>query len=238
MTALRVAVVGAGGRMGSLTCAAVEADPDLELVARVGRGDSLDAAVDAGAQVAVEFSTPDSVRGNVEMLLEQGVHVVVGASGLSADDLAALEAHTDAAHCLVVPNFAVGAVLLMRFAAQAAGHLDDVEIIELHHKQKADAPSGTAVRTARMISEAREHQPSIPGPVTSARGQVVEGVIVHSVRLPGVVASQEVIFGAQGQTLTLRHDTFDRSAFVPGILLAIRRVSDLAGLTVGLDALL
>lgn len=233
---LRVAVLGAAGRMGAVTCAAVEADPDLELVARIGRGDDLAAA--EGADVAVEFSTPSTVLANTAWLLDRGIHAVVGATGLSADDLAELEGRTGAAHCLVAPNFAIGAVLLMRFAEQAAAHLPEAEIIELHHEGKADAPSGTALRTAQRIAAARGAAPPVPGPDVPARGQVIDGVTVHSVRLPGLVASQEVVFGAQGQTLTLRHDSIDRSSFMPGVLLAVKRIGDLPGLTVGLEALL
>lgn len=235
----RVAVVGAHGRMGAVTCDAVEAAPDLELVARVDSGDALDGVLDAGADVAVEFTTPDSVRHNTAWLLERGVHVVVGASGLSDDDLAQLEAKTGPANCLVAPNFAIGAVLLMQLAAKAAAVLPDVEITELHHPGKADAPSGTARRTARVIAEAREDHPSPPGPAGEpSRGREVDGVPVHAVRLPGVVASQEVVFGGQGQTLSLRHDAIDRTSFMPGVLLAVRRIDGLPGLTVGIDSLL
>ncbi len=238
---LRVAVVGAAGRMGATTCAAVEVDPDLELVVRVGRADRLEAVTEASAQVAVEFSTPASVRENAAWMLDHGVHTVVGATGLSAGDLADLQRRTGEANCLVAPNFAIGAVLLMRLAAEVARHLPAVEITELHHDRKLDAPSGTALRTAALIAAARRdtglsHNP--PAPDAPARGQLVDGVPVHSVRLPGLVASQEVVFGAQGQTLTLRHDSLDRTSFIPGILLAIKRVPDLPGLTVGLDALL
>lgn len=235
----RVAVLGAHGRMGSVTSETVTDAEDLELVARVGSGDPLDAVLDAGADVAVEFTTPDSVRHNTAWLLERGVHVVVGASGLSDDDLAELESKTGPANCLVAPNFAIGAVLLMQLAERVAAVLPDVEITELHHPGKADAPSGTARRTARLISEARGRRPQPPGPSGEpSRGREVDGVPVHAVRLPGVIASQEVVFGAQGQTLTLRHDSIDRTSFMPGVLLAIRRIDSTPGLTVGLDALL
>jgi 4-hydroxy-tetrahydrodipicolinate reductase len=235
----RVAVLGAHGRMGSATSETVADAEDLELVARVGSGDALDAVLDAGADVAVEFTTPDSVKHNTAWLLERGVHVVVGASGLSDEDLAELEAKTGPANCLVAPNFAIGAVLLMQLAARAAAVLPDVEITEAHHPGKADAPSGTARRTARLISEARPQQPRPPGPNGEpSRGREVDGVPVHAVRLPGVVASQEVVFGTQGQTLSLRHDSLDRTSFMPGVLLAIRRIGSTPGLTVGLDPLL
>jgi len=236
---LRVAVIGAGGRMGSAVCTAIAADPDCELVAQVRSGDGLDAVLDAGADVAVEFTLPGSVKANTSWLLERGVHTVVGATGLGDDDLADLRAATGPANCFVAPNFAIGAVLLMRFAAQAAAHLDHAEIVELHHDRKADAPSGTALRTARMIAAARATTPPVPGPDGHpARGDVIEGVCVHSVRLPGLVASQEVVFGGPGQTLTIRHDSIDRSSFMPGVLLAVKRVGSLPGLTVGLESLL
>jgi 4-hydroxy-tetrahydrodipicolinate reductase len=236
---VRVAVVGAGGRMGSATCAAVEADPELELVSRIGSHDRLDAVLDAGADVAVEFTTPASVKRNTAWLLERGVHTVVGATGLADTDLEELEGKTGPANLFVAPNFAIGAVLLMRFAREAARYLPDVEIVELHHDRKVDAPSGTALRTARIIAESRGHAPRVAGPEGHpARGDVVDGVPVHSVRLPGLVAHQEVIFGGQGQTLSLRHDSVDRSSFMPGVLLAVKRVATRPGLTVGLEALL
>ncbi|HSK97233.1 MAG TPA: 4-hydroxy-tetrahydrodipicolinate reductase [Euzebyales bacterium] len=258
MSGLRVAVVGAYGRMGSTTCAAVEQDGDLDLVARVGAGDPLEAVVEARADVAVEFTTPATVRDNAQWLLEHGVHTVVGASGLSDDDLAALRRATGAAdfaepgstehavdrlrrtaNCLVVPNFAIGAVLMMRAAEQIAVHLPDVEIIEAHHRGKVDAPSGTALATAARIAAARARRADVPGPAGHpARGLVSDDVPVHSMRLPGVVASQSVVFGGTGQTLTIRHDSIDRSSFMPGVLLAVKAVADRPGLTVGLDALL
>lgn len=235
---LRVAVIGSKGRMGSTVCQAVADDPATELVAGVESGDRLDKVLDAGADVAVEFTVPDSVKGNTRWLLEHGVHTVVGATGLSEDDLAELEALTGPANLFVAPNFAIGAVLMMRFAEQAARHLPHVEVTELHHERKVDAPSGTALRTARLISAARGETPQVPGPAQPARGHVVDGVPIHSVRLPGIVASQEVIFGGPGQTLTIRHDSSDRSSFMPGVLLAVKRVASLPGMTVGLEALL
>jgi len=225
--------------MGAVACAAVEGDPRMELVARIGREDPIEGAAAAGAEVAVELSVPAAVLANTAALLDAGVHAVVGASGLAEQDLADLERRTGRSNCVIVPNFSVGAVLLMRLAAEAARHLPDVEITELHHERKLDAPSGTALATARRIAASRAVTPVVPGPPGApSRGLVVEGIPIHSVRLPGLVASQEVVFGGPGQTLTLRHDTVDRSAFVPGILLAIRRVGELPGLTVGLDALL
>ena len=236
---VRVAVIGAAGRMGSVTCEAVRADPDCELVAEVESGDGLELVLDAGADVAVEFTTPASVKANTAWLLERGVHVVVGATGLTADDLAELEAKTGPAHCVVAPNFAIGAVLMMQFAAQAARHLPHCEITELHHPGKVDAPSGTALRTAELIAGERADQPDVPGPVEEpARGRAVAGIPVHSVRLPGLVAHQHVLFGGQGQTLEIRHDSSDRTSFMPGVLLAVKRVAELPGLTVGLEHLL
>ena len=228
--------------MGATVCAAVEADPELELVARVGSTDGLDLALDAGADVAVEFTLPTSVKTNTAWLLEHGVHTVVGATGLSDADLEELAALTGPANCFVAPNFAVGAVLMMQMAERCARHFDLADIVELHHERKVDAPSGTALRTARMIAAARAKNgisAPMPGPAGHpARGVAVDGVPVHSVRLPGIVASHEVIFGGPGQTLRLRHDSIDRSSFMPGVLLAIKRVASLPGLTVGLEALL
>jgi 4-hydroxy-tetrahydrodipicolinate reductase len=187
----------------------------------------------------VEFTTPATVKGNAAWLLGRGVHVVIGATGLDDDDLADLEALTGPANCFVAPNFAIGAVLLMQAAAEIARHLPHVEITELHHDGKVDAPSGTALRTARLIAEARDGAVDVPGPKGHpARGDVVDGVPVHSVRLPGLVASQEVVFGGVGQTLTIRHDSIDRTSFMPGVLLAVKKVPTLPGLTVGLEEIL
>jgi len=225
--------------MGAAVCAAVQDDPGTELVAQVHSGDSLDVVLDAGADVAVEFTLPDSVKRNTAWLLSRGVHTVVGATGLSSDDVDELSTMTGPANLFIAPNFAIGAVLLMRFAEQGARYLPHVEITELHHDRKVDAPSGTALRTARLIAEARKADANVPGPDGSpARGQLVEGVPVHSVRLPGLVASQEVVFGATGQTLTLRHDSLDRSSFMPGVLMAIKAISARPGVTVGLEQLL
>lgn len=241
---MKVAVIGASGRMGSEVCRSVEADPQLELVARVDANDALEDIVRRGAQVAVEFTTPASVRANVDFCLEQGVHVVVGATGLTAADLADLEQTATAAgvNVFVAPNFAIGAVLMMRFAAAAAPHFDSAEIIERHHEKKLDAPSGTALRTAEMMNAARrrdwvspsEEKESLDG----ARGGRADGLRVHSVRMPGSVAHQEVILGSSGETLTIRHDSLDRGSFMPGVLLAVKRVRDLPPLTVGLEHLL
>jgi 4-hydroxy-tetrahydrodipicolinate reductase len=252
---IRVAVLGAGGRMGGEVCRAVEAADDLAFVAAVdpehagaGRGDvqitsSLDAVSEANSDVAVDFTHPTSVAANVRWCLEHGVHAVVGTTGMPQAELDELRVLADAsgANCIVAPNFALGAVLMMRFAAEAARYFDAAEVIELHHDGKADAPSGTALSTARAIGDAREAAWSPPdaiGDHAVARGADVDGVHVHAVRLPGLVAHQEVIFGAPGQVLSIRHDALDRAAFMPGVLLAIRAVSDRPGLTVGLGALL
>ena len=244
---MRVAVVGAAGRMGSQACLAVEAAEDLELVARVGSSDPLDSLVRRHAQVAVDLTRPAAVMGNVGFCIEHGIHVVVGTSGIDEQRLDSIrEWLSDApgVGVVVAPNFAIGAVLMMGFAAQAARWFESVEVVELHHPAKADAPSGTARRTASLIAAARleaglEDMPdattdALPG----ARGAALDGVPVHSVRLRGLVAHQEVIFGGPGETLTLRHDSVDRAGFMPGILLAVREVAGRPGLTVGLDALL
>jgi 4-hydroxy-tetrahydrodipicolinate reductase len=240
----RVAVIGARGRMGSAACAAVEAADDLELVARVGRGDSLQAVTDAGADVAVELSVPSAAREHVDALVDAGVHAVVGTTGWDAESLDALRtrlASRPEVGVLVAPNFAVGAVLAMRFAAAAAPYFDSVEIVELHHPDKVDAPSGTARRTAELVAAARRQAGRGPSPdattsaLDGARGADVEGVRVHSVRLRGLVAHEEVLLGGTGEQLTIRHDSFDRASFMPGVLLGIRSVADHPGLTVGLE---
>jgi 4-hydroxy-tetrahydrodipicolinate reductase len=236
---LRVGVVGAAGRMGSEACRAVEADPELELVAKVGRDDPLSALTDAGVQVAVELTTPSSVKENVRFCLSHGIHCVVGATGMDEDDLEEVRAWCSdgGANAFVAPNFALGAVLMMSFAATAARHFPDVEIVERHHRRKADAPSGTALRTARLVNEARAA--SAPNdPEDPSRGRDEDGVRIHSLRLPGSVAHQEVVFGSEGETLTIRHDSIDRASFMPGVLLAVKKVPELDGLVVGLEHLL
>ncbi len=260
---VRVGVFGAGGRMGSTVCRAVADDPDLELVGAVdpyhagidlaqlglpGTGVQVSANADAlahaGAEVAVDFTVVEAARDNMRWCAENGVHVVVGTTGFSREDLADLEArfHESTANAVVAPNFAIGAVLMMRFAEIAAPYFETGEIIELHHDAKADAPSGTAVLTAeRMAAAGKEWgpDPTTKVVVPGARGALVAGSIpVHSVRLRGLVAHQEVILGTTGQSLTIRHDSYDRASFMPGVLLAIRAVRDRAGLTVGLDTLL
>lgn len=237
---IRVAVIGAAGRMGSTVCDAVEDDPELELVARIDVNDPLDAATTAGAEVAVDFTTPDAAAGNAVALLEQGVHCVVGTTGLSDDDLAAIESAARAgnANCFVAPNFAIGAVLMMRFSAQAAPYFRRAEISERHHEHKLDAPSGTALRTARLMNESRGSAWDEVAGDQPSRGLNLDGIGIHSLRVPGSVAHQEVILGSPGETLTIRHDSLDRASFMPGVLLAVKKVGSLAGLTVGLENLL
>jgi 4-hydroxy-tetrahydrodipicolinate reductase len=244
---IRVAIAGAGGRMGTEAVKAVTAAPDMELVAELRRGDDLSAALSTTRpDVLVELTVPDSAPGNIRVALEAGVVPVVGTTGFTPADLDDFAARCAARGigCLIAPNFALGAVLLMRFAADAARHFPDVEIIELHHEKKRDAPSGTAHRTAERIAAARETAPIPPvdgafESLTGARGgHGPGGIPIHSVRLPGFVASQEVLFGGPGQRLTLRHDSTDRASFMPGVLLAIRRAPALRGLVVGLEHLL
>lgn len=241
---MRVGVIGAAGRMGSEVCRAVEGADDLELVARVDVDDDLQVLVDDGVEVAVEFTVPTSVKDNVAFCLRNGIHTVVGATGLSEEAIAELSdlARSGDANLFIAPNFAVGAVLMMRFAAQAASHFDRVEIIERHHDRKVDAPSGTALRTAEGIDEARS-APWGSGvdeseKLSGVRGGEAAGIRIHSLRLPGSVAHQEVVFGSPGETLTIRHDSLDRSSFMPGVLLAVRKVGSLSEPTVGLEHLL
>jgi 4-hydroxy-tetrahydrodipicolinate reductase len=258
---VRVGVVGAGGRMGQEVCRAASEAPDMDLVAAVdpahvgedahGKvivGEVL-ALADLGAEVVVDFTIAEAVRHNVPHYAQLGVHAVIGTSGLSDADLAAVRARFEGsgANAIVVANFAIGAVLLIHFCRIAAPHMDGVEVIELHHDAKRDAPSGTAMHTAAVIAEARRAAgagPLPPDPTTDvvlagARGaEGPDGVRLHSVRLPGLVAHEEVIFGAPGQSLSLRHDSYDRRSFMPGVLLAVRSVSDRPGVTVGLEALL
>ncbi|MFC8128031.1 4-hydroxy-tetrahydrodipicolinate reductase [Streptomyces sp. NPDC057302] len=244
MSKLRVAVVGAKGRIGSEAVRAVEAADDLELVAALGRGDSLDTLVETGAQVVVELTNPDAVMGNLDFCVRNGIHAVVGTTGWTDDRVAQLEASLAASPktgVLIAPNFSIGAVLTMKFAQIAAPYFESVEVVELHHPNKADAPSGTATRTAQLIAEARREAGSAPQPdatstaLDGARGADVDGVPVHSVRLRGLLAHQEVLLGAEGETLTVRHDSLHHSSFMPGILLGVRRVVSTPGLTFGLE---
>jgi 4-hydroxy-tetrahydrodipicolinate reductase len=232
--------------MGSAACAAIEAADGLELVARVGSADPLSTLTDAGAEVAVDLTRPDAVLGNVAFCVEHGIHAVVGTSGVDEHvaEIRGLLAAAPGVGVAVVANFAIGAVLMMRFAAQAAPYFESVEVVELHHPDKADAPSGTARRTATLVSEARREAglPAQPDATTTAlegaRGAVVDGVPVHSVRLRGLVAHQEVLLGTAGETLTIRHDSYDRASFMPGVLLAVRQVASRPGLTLGLEPFL
>ena len=241
---IKVGVFGAKGRMGSEVCRAVTADDELELVAEIDLDDPQQELVDSGAQVAVDFTTPDAVKDNIRFCLENGIHSVVGTTGLSDADrteIASL-AGGSSANVFIAPNFAIGAVLMMDFAARAAAHFDTAEIVERHHERKLDAPSGTALRTAELMNAARgaawktpeRETETLPG----SRGGDVEGIRIHSLRVPGSVAHQEVILGIAGETLTIRHDSLDRASFMPGVVLAIKKVPSLDGLTVGLEKLL
>ncbi|MFD8985037.1 4-hydroxy-tetrahydrodipicolinate reductase [Streptomyces sp. NPDC059564] len=244
MSKLRVAVLGAQGRIGSEAVKAVEAAQDMELVAALGRGDKLETLAEAGAQVAVELTTPASVMGNLDFLIRHGIHAVVGTTGWTEDRLAQLNtwlAGSPRTGVLIAPNFSIGAVLTMKFAAQAARYFESVEVVELHHPNKVDAPSGTATRTAQLIAAARAEaglgaQPDATATaLDGARGADVEGVPVHAIRLRGLLAHQEVLLGGEGETLTIRHDSLHHSSFMPGILLGTRRVTQTPGLTFGLE---
>jgi len=245
--AVRVGVLGAKGKVGQAICAAVEAAADLELVAAVDKGDDLAEFVSSRTQVVVDFTHPDVVMDNLQFLVENGIHAVVGTTGFDDGRLDTLRGWLSAkpeVGVLVAPNFAIGAVLSMRFAQAAARFFDSVEVIELHHPNKADAPSGTAYRTAALIAEARaaagvgRSPDATTAELEGARGADVDGVRVHSVRLAGLVAHQEVLLGTQGETLTIRHDSIDRSSFAPGVLLGVREIGGRPGLTVGIDPLL
>jgi 4-hydroxy-tetrahydrodipicolinate reductase len=244
MPKIKVGVLGAKGQMGATVCVAIAASSDCELVAALDLNDDLSGLVSSGAEVVVDFTTPSSVEANLKFLAENNIHAVVGTTGFDADKLAAVEKQFVASKASVViaPNFGLAAVLMMQFAAQAAPHFESVEIIELHHPRKADAPSGTARRTAEMIAQARSGMEPMPDGtsdlIPGARGASVAGVPVHSIRLQGVVAHQEVVFGGPGESLTIRHDSYDRESFMPGVLLAVRKVSQTSGLTYGLEHLL
>jgi len=241
---IKVGVLGARGRMGAEVVKAVEKSSDCQLVAALDLGDSLDQLISSGAQVVVDFTTPDSVMANLEFLIAHRIHAVVGTTGFDDARMAKLNS-LSAAHpevgVLIAPNFAIGAVLMMEFAAKAAKYFESAEIIELHHPDKVDAPSGTASRTAEIISAARREAslPAMPDATTTsldgARGALVGDVPVHSVRLRGLIAHQEVLFGGLGETLSIRHDSLDRAGFMPGVLLGIRSVSSRPGVTFGLE---
>ncbi|WP_165610956.1 4-hydroxy-tetrahydrodipicolinate reductase [Mycobacteroides chelonae] len=236
-------VLGAQGKVGQAMCQAVEAAGDLDLVAAIDKDDPLEALT--AARVVIDFTHPDVVMDNLKFLISNGIHAVVGTTGFTderLDQVRAWLADSPGAAVLIAPNFAIGAVLSMKFAQQAARFFESVEVIELHHPNKADAPSGTAMRTARLIAEARKGLPPSPDATSTgiegARGADVDGVRVHAVRVAGLVAHQEVLFGTTGETLTIRHDSIDRSSFAPGVLLAVRNVAARPGLTIGIEPLL
>ncbi|MCH6162963.1 4-hydroxy-tetrahydrodipicolinate reductase [Streptomyces marispadix] len=244
MSKLRVAVLGSEGRMGSEAVRAVESADDMELAAALDRDDHLDALTASGAQVAVDLTHPDAVMDNLRHCVANDIHAVVGTTGWTDERLATvrgwLESSPDTG-VLIAPNFGIGAVLMMRFARQAARFFESAEVVELHHPGKADAPSGTAARTAQLIAAARDDAglPAQPDATTTAldgaRGADIDGVHVHAVRMRGLVAHQEVLFGGEGETLTIRHDSLHRSSFMPGVLLGVRRIVSAPGLTYGLE---
>ena len=244
---IKVGVLGALGKVGAEVCRAVEATPDTELVARIDADDALDDLVAAGAEAVVDFTHPDVVMDNLRFCIEHGLHAVVGTTGFDEERLATLRKWlTDSASTgvLIAPNFSIGAILMMRFAQVAAPFYESVEVVELHHPDKADAPSGTARRTAELIAAARRDAGAGPAPdatstgLDGARGADVDGVRVHALRVRGLVAHQEVLLGTEGQTLTIRHDSYDRSSFMPGVVLACKRIADHPGVTVGLEPFL
>ena len=240
---IKVAVIGARGRMGSEVVKAVNEAKDLELVAQLDLGDSLDALLTSGAAVAVDFTTPDSVMANLEFLISHNINAVVGTTGFDDARIAKIKSAlaNSKSGVLIAPNFAIGAVLMMEFATKAAKYFESAEIIELHHPNKVDAPSGTAARTAELMSAARKEAglPAMPDATTTslagARGATVGDIPVHSVRLRGLVAHQEVLLGGIGETLSIRHDSIDRVGFMPGVLLGVRKVVTHPGLTFGLE---
>lgn len=217
---IKVGVLGAAGRMGSTVCEAVTGDDELELVAQIDENDPIEGLVESGAEVAVDFTTPTAVKDNIKFCLDNGIHIVVGTTGFDESEYDEIEKWAGAgeANVFIAPNFALGAVLMMKFSAEASKHYANAEIIERHHENKLDAPSGTAKRTAKLMD--------------------IEDVPIHSVRLSGLVAHQEVVFGAPGESLTIKHDSLDRVSFMPGVLMAVKRVQGLSGLTVGLEHLL
>lgn len=244
---LKVGVLGARGRVGSVICDGVQGAADLELVARIDVGDPIEALIEAGAQAVVDFTQPAVVMDNLAFCIRHGIHAVVGTTGFDDDRYDQVRSwlvEAPSTGVLIAPNFSIGAVLMMRFAAVAAPYFESAEIIELHHPNKVDAPSGTSRRTAELIAEAREQAGCGPMPdatttaLEGARGSDVHGVHVHGIRLRGLVAHQEVLLGTEGETLTLRHDSLDRSSFVPGVLTGLRAIADRPGLTIGLEHVL
>ena len=244
---MKVGVLGARGKVGGEVCRAVEAADDMELVAALDVDDPVGRLVDTGAEAVVDFTHPDAVMGNLEVCVGNGIHAVVGTTGFDDDRLDQVRGWLEKSPgtgVLVAPNFSIGAVLMMRFAAEAAPFYESVEIVELHHPDKADAPSGTARRTANLVAAARRDAGSGPIPdatstgLEGARGADVDGIRVHGLRIRGLVAHQEVILGGPGETLTIRHDSMDRVSFMPGVLLGLRRIGSAPGLTVGLEQFL
>ncbi|WP_167003447.1 4-hydroxy-tetrahydrodipicolinate reductase [Mumia sp. ZJ430] len=247
MSETKVGVLGARGRMGSESVRAIEAAEGLTLAAAIDAADPLDLLVDAGVEVVVDFTSPAVVMDNLRFCVANGIHSVVGTSGFDDARLAEvreLAAQSPEVGVLIVPNFSIGAVLMMRFAQIAAPYFESVEIVELHHPDKVDAPSGTATRTAELVAEARRAAGSAPVPDATtadplgARGAVVDGIHVHAVRARGLVAHQEVLFGDPGETLTIRHDSVHRESFMPGVVAGVRGVAAHPGVTVGLDGIL
>ena len=245
--AIKVAVLGAKGRMGAESVKAIKAASDLELVAELDLGDSLEIIKSNGAQVIVDFTHPDAVMKNLEFSINNGINVVVGTTGFDEKRLQQVQEWLKSnpkVGAVIAPNFGLGAVLMMQFAAKAARYFESVEIVELHHPEKADAPSGTAARTAELITQERDaaNRPAMPDKTSTslpgARGAKVGDVPIHSVRLRGLVAHQEVLLGDQGETLSIRHDSIDRTGFMPGVLLAVREVVNRPGLTFGLEHLM
>jgi 4-hydroxy-tetrahydrodipicolinate reductase len=240
---IKVGVLGARGRMGSEVVKAITEASDLELVAALDLGDSLDALISKGAQVVVDFTTPDSVMANLEFLIGKNIHAVIGTTGFDDARIAKIKSllASSKSGVLIAPNFAIGAVLMMEFATKAAKYFESAEIIELHHPNKVDAPSGTAARTAELMSKSRKEAGLAPMPdattssLDGARGATVGDIPVHSVRLRGLVAHQEVLLGGIGETLSIRHDSIDRVGFMPGVLLGVRQVVSHPGLTFGLE---
>ncbi len=242
---MRVGVLGAAGKVGATMCAAVRSAADLTLSAEVDAGDALSLFTDSATEVVIDFTHPDAVMDNLEFLISHGIHAVVGTTGFTdarIEQIRSWLAASPDVGVLIAPNFAIGAVLSMHFAQKAAPYFESAEVIELHHPQKADAPSGTATRTAQLIAQARKGLPPNPDATSTglpgARGADVDGIPVHSVRVTGLVAHQEVLFGTMGETLTIRHDSLDRTSFVPGVLLAVRQIAQRPGLTIGIEALL
>jgi 4-hydroxy-tetrahydrodipicolinate reductase len=240
----KVGVLGARGKVGAEVCRAVEAADDLELVASIDAGDAIDDLVSSGAEAVVDFTHPDVVMDNLEFCIGHGIRAVVGTTGFDdarLDTLRGWLADAPATGVLIAPNFSIGAILMMRFAAAAAPFYESVEIVELHHPDKADAPSGTARRTAELVAAARREAGLGPVPdatstsLDGARGADVDGIRVHGLRVRGLVAHQEVILGGVGETLTIRHDSLDRASFTPGVLTGLRAIADHPGLTVGLE---